>query len=166
MIDYKSKYSPAVFYDKKLSEMLNPRSALMTGMFFCMFCLPIEHPHMFFLGSRMFMNCYKSNYSSDMFYSHLHNSVNTENSFLGVTWQVTWSSPPLYCSVLSLAPRSFTSSPAEMYSKSPSPIMGGLLVGFVKGLVTSPGSQKLFMTFDTSPIEQWACFLVNSSSKY
>ena len=41
---------------------------LMTGMFFYMLCLPKEHPHMFFLGSRMFVIYYKSKYSSDMFY--------------------------------------------------------------------------------------------------
>ena len=28
--------------------MVYPGSVLMTGMFFCMFCLPKEHPHMFF----------------------------------------------------------------------------------------------------------------------
>ena len=52
--------------------MVHPGSALMTGMFsciLCMFCLPKEHPHMFFfLGSRMFVIYYKSKYSSDMFY--------------------------------------------------------------------------------------------------
>jgi hypothetical protein len=49
MIYYKSKYSSDVFYDSKFSEMVYPGSVLMTGMFFCVFCLPKEHPHMFFL---------------------------------------------------------------------------------------------------------------------
>jgi len=51
VIYYKSKYSLDMFYDWKSSEMVHPRSALMTGMFFCilyMFYLPKEHLHMFF----------------------------------------------------------------------------------------------------------------------
>ena len=49
VIYYKSKYSSDVFCDQKFSEMVYPGSVLMTGMFSCMFCLPKEHPDMFFL---------------------------------------------------------------------------------------------------------------------
>ena len=48
---YKSKYSSDTLYDWKFSEMVHPRSALMIGMFsciLCIFCLPNQHPHMFF----------------------------------------------------------------------------------------------------------------------
>ena len=40
-----------MFYDLKLSEMIDSGSVLMTGMFsciLCMFSLPKEHPHMLF----------------------------------------------------------------------------------------------------------------------
>ena len=68
VIYYKSKYSPAVLNDQKFLEIVHPGSVLMTGMFSCMFCLPKDHPDMFFFwGSRMFVMYLKFKYSSDMF---------------------------------------------------------------------------------------------------
>ena len=61
VICYKSKYSSAMFYNWKFSEIVHPGSGLMTGMSFCVLC-------MFFLGIQHFVICYKSKYSSDMFY--------------------------------------------------------------------------------------------------
>ena len=51
MIYHRSKYSSAMFYDLKLSEMVHAGQVLMTGMFsciLCMFFLAEEHSHMFF----------------------------------------------------------------------------------------------------------------------
>ena len=72
LICYKSKYSSDVFYHWKFSEMIHPWSALVIVCFpvFCVcffFCLK-SIQICFFLGSRMFVICYKSKYSSDMFY--------------------------------------------------------------------------------------------------
>ena len=44
----------------------------MTDMFsyiLCMFCLPKEHPNMFFLGIQNVCHLLQSKYSSDMFYN-------------------------------------------------------------------------------------------------
>ena len=64
--------SHCMFYDWKISEMVHPGSALMTGMFFCILCMFLfclkSIQICFFLGSRMFVICYKCKYSSDMFY--------------------------------------------------------------------------------------------------
>ena len=72
VIYYNSKYSSNMFYDWNFLEMVHPGSALMTDMFsyiLCMFCLPKEHPNMFFLGIQNVCHLLQSKYSSDMFYN-------------------------------------------------------------------------------------------------
>ena len=65
--------------DSKISEMVHPGSALMTGMFFSILQMfsfwPKEHPNMFFLRIQNADDLYDSKYSSDMFYDSIFSEM-------------------------------------------------------------------------------------------
>ena len=68
VICYKSKYSSDMFYDWKFSEMIsNDDWYVFLYSVYVVFCLKSIQIY-FLLESRMPVICYKSKYSSDMFY--------------------------------------------------------------------------------------------------